>query len=100
MRSRDEGRKAAVRWRSYSKESFRGLRSRNPESRDSGSGPSDHPGTTVPLRQPHIQEPAAFALQQLLHCPEGDDQAVIAVRFLVLLNFVEPIEIVAHYPFG
>ncbi|MGA7999965.1 MAG: hypothetical protein WCA28_34320, partial [Bradyrhizobium sp.] len=26
--------------------SFRGARSANPESRDSGSGPSDHPGMT------------------------------------------------------
>src|SRR6201996_239289 len=26
--------------------SFRGVRSTNPESRDSGSGPSDHPGMT------------------------------------------------------
>jgi hypothetical protein len=27
--------------------SFRGARSANPESRDSGSGPSDHPGMTA-----------------------------------------------------
>src|SRR5215510_9932045 len=30
--------------------SFRGARSANPESRDSGSGPSDHPGMTIKRR--------------------------------------------------
>jgi 5-carboxymethyl-2-hydroxymuconate isomerase len=30
----------------HGKPSFRGARSANPESRDSGSGPSDHPGMT------------------------------------------------------
>src|SRR5205807_1720263 len=34
--------------------SFRGVRSTNPESRDSGSGPSDHPGMTARLI-PHPQ---------------------------------------------
>src|SRR5882757_7815527 len=35
--------------------SFRGARSANPESRDSGSGPSDHPGMT----DSNLQRPAA-----------------------------------------
>jgi hypothetical protein len=30
----------------HGKPSFRGAQSANPESRDSGSGPSDHPGMT------------------------------------------------------
>src|SRR5690242_19936848 len=32
--------------------SFRGARSANPESRGSGSGPSNHPGTTTLLESP------------------------------------------------
>jgi len=33
-------------WRVAVRKSFRGARSANPESRDSGSGPADHPGMT------------------------------------------------------
>src|SRR6202035_3662759 len=50
----------------------------NPESRDSGSGPSDHPGMTIPRSQ-HLLDPvvriggaAVLDVDQLLAHPHGD----------------------------
>src|ERR1700716_4482725 len=50
--------------------SFRGMRSMSPESRDSGSGPSGHPGMTVvlmrqDLRQEFLRAVAARAAEEI-----------------------------------
>src|SRR5438128_9690821 len=44
-------------------------------------------------RQPHIQQPPSFVLQELLHCAGGGDLALVGVGFVVLLDVVEPVEI-------
>src|SRR6201999_3510051 len=50
--------------------SFRGARSVNPESRDSGSGPSDHPGMTMPVGTAgHF--PIPFFARTPLSCPQA-----------------------------
>src|ERR1700754_1559782 len=54
--------------------SFRGARSANPESRDSGSGPSDHPGMTaikfLAFRRT-VSPPWRIAVQAPKVLPEG-----------------------------
>src|SRR4051812_9593895 len=45
-------------------------------------------------------QPAAFALQQLLHPAGGPPLAVIGIGFVVLLDIVEAVEIVDHDPGG
>ena len=44
------------------------------------------------LRQPHIQQPAAFVLEQPLHRAGGGDFAAVGVGFVILLDVVEPVE--------
>src|SRR5258708_18960373 len=68
-------------------------------------------GSAVPLlrditwpyassRQPHIQQPPAFALQQFFHRAGGDDFVLVGVGLVVLFDILETIEIVDHDPGG
>src|SRR5258708_39376203 len=78
--------------------SFRGAQSANPESRDSGSGPSDHPGMTLQYQripQNHVsltlprrvEPPRARALPTI--GPDADGlEHIMKITLLVLLGLV------------
>jgi hypothetical protein len=64
------------------------------------SGAFGPPRNDKELRQPHIQQPPAFALQQPLHRTRCDDLALVGVDLVVLFDIVEAIEIVDHQSGG
>src|SRR5258708_16249704 len=78
--------------------SFRGAQSANPESRDSGSGPSDHPGMTLQYQripQNHVsltlprrvEPPRPRALPTI--GPDADGlEHIMKITLLVLLGLV------------
>src|SRR5262245_61017738 len=49
-----------------------------------------------PLRQSHVEQPAALGPEELLDRARGDDLAIIGVGLVVLFDVIETIEIVHH----
>src|SRR5216684_2457386 len=96
-----ETNRLATKWRPLRSEegrrlrsSFRGSRSENPESRDSGSGPTDHPGMTGPVYSLlALRTPERRAA--VLGKPLDDAAAAVSLAFLALavINLKRMLEI-------